>query len=416
MTKKTLLLFALVAGIVIILVIVANTQQQGTTSDTPPEAAISDGDTSPDAKIAPSSPADSGEDEMTDDTPDQPETSTQPSPIARTTTKAGLDAILFADKSDSMTELLAPEIVEELNESAISSYQPPAEPIMRLEVQWTDDEVTAPLDLPGEAPVYEILRPAGGDLKSLITNLAANLGINGHLVRVNEQEYVLMDIVGGDYSLAYNLFHMIFETHAVDIGLADSTVETVAKTLREAGVLGFAYNAEEIMDDFGNQWIRFQPDLSLPVYSLETPLLVNTFEPAADGVVDILINDESSIVEIHSRFPNVSEAQTVRLQDSDSIIALTEAGDFQKGKIELLHPGAIAVSERRSFYAQQNEQDIISIEQAELSSVECGYLFETSPVPQALIVPSCKVVGIGRAGDYDVIFQGVISAVNPDQE
>lgn len=317
---------------------------------------------------------------------------------------------VFSTKEDAELKFLTTDQKKELDAAAVVKHTPEAISEQAYTVTWKDTAITDKVpSLPESVPLYLLARPTDTRVFAVLKDIAAALGIKGSVVRMDNQNYAVANISTGDYYLFFDLFHLTFDAKGLAIAIATSGADGIKEVLTAAGLLGFPNTVTEATDDnTGATWYRFTPQLPLPVVSLDPPTDDSVFTPGKTGTVDVAIDSEGNISEINSSFPNITEKSTATIAPADEIATRITTGSFRLGDVELQYPGAMPLEDKRKFYDLQNA-DTITIADAEVSKLECGYLSETEATVQALLSPVCIVHGKGRVESYSVLFRTVVS-------
>ena len=114
----------------------------------------------------------------------------------------------------------------------------------------------------------------------------------------------------------------------------------------------------------GEIWYRFQPNLSLPVFSLDKSFQeTSSFTPGKMGAVDIRVND-GTITALYSNFPNITEQGVLPAKSVEDIETLLKAGTFTIGNVELQYPGRFLLKIVESFTTSQEEKMFLFLMQS----------------------------------------------------
>ncbi len=327
-----------------------------------------------------------------------------------TPTADDVAAAIYDESGEAELKFLTTRQKEELTASAITDYEPQIAESPTYSVEWTNSDTEIDIQIPESLPVYLLERPTDKSLLEVVQEMGETLGIKGVVVRLNEQTYTITDLLSADYFLYYDVFHLTFDAEGIAASISGSGAQAVADALNTAGLLRFPYSTSEETDRFGENWIRFTPDLPLPVITLNTPAKTGSYEPKEAGSVNVQMNDSGDIENIYHYFPNIVEKDVLDTASTENLSATIAAGVFELGKVELQYPGAIPIEDRRAFFESLEAQNI-SITGAEVNGVECGYYLETGSSVQAVLAPVCVVDAVGRVGNYSVIFQGIVPAI-----
>jgi hypothetical protein len=292
---------------------------------------------------------------------------------------------------------------KELHSASLVRGREIEEKYQKYKVSWKETaSFTGLPKLPETVPVYFFDRPEESDIFSFLKDLSKHLELKGAIIRMNPQTYSIADIAKGNYFLNYDLYHLGFTASKLDIFLEEEGENNVKNTLKRWGLLQFP-NVEKISTDSrGEKWYRYIPDLPLSVLTLQKKSFSSGFTPGTFGEVHVQ-SDGDYITGIISQFPNIVEQGTFSLFGKEEINQILREGVFFLGDIELQYPGAVPGEERRIFHSI-SERERISIAEAELSRVECGYFLKDKRFFQALLSPICMAHGKGKVKHYSVQF------------
>ncbi len=323
-------------------------------------------------------------------------------------TSEDISEAILSVEDDAELAFLTPEQKKELTAASIGTNEARARLEQVYTVSWKDTDLIGKMPtLPEEAPVYLLDRPTNADVFDVVKSIADAFGIEGTVIRTDQQNYAVANIMTGDYYLYYDLFHLTFDAEWLEIPVENS-IEGVQAALQDAGLLNFPVTTTEDEDEY-YFWYRFTPDLALPIVSMETPGDDSVFEPGKVGTIDVAVTEDDTIQEIKSGFPNIKETDTVALADTATLSEKFAAGSFRLGSVDLQYPGALPLEDKRAFF-ELSGANAISISDAEISDVECGYFVETEENLQALFAPVCIANGQGRVDSYSVLFRVVVPA------
>lgn len=301
---------------------------------------------------------------------------------------------------------------EELEGTSISRSDPQPKEEKIYQVSWKSDGFSSTISsLPETLPVYLLARPLNKTMFEVVKDLRDALGLSGYVLRMNEQSYDVVNVKTGEFFLDYNIYHLFFTASNLKLsGTPASSAEEVEKALSSLGLLGFPYSVETFDQGDGEIWYRFQPNLSLPVFSLDKSFQETSgFTPGKMGAVDIRVND-GTITALYSNFPNITEQGVLPAKSVEDIETLLKAGTFTIGNVELQYPGAISIEDRRKFYDIARGENV-PVSDAELTDFKCGYLMEGDSAPQALLSPTCLARGKGMVDGHSVLFEMILPAV-----
>lgn len=304
---------------------------------------------------------------------------------------------------------------KELEDTSISRSEPQPKKEKTYQISWKTDDFSSITNLPETLPVYLLARPLDKTLYDVVKELRDNLGLIGHILRMNEQVYNVVNVKTGEFFLTYDVYHLFVSAPNLHLsGSPVSSGQEVGDTLSHLGLLQFPYSVETFEKEQGDVWYRFRPNLSLPVLSLgnESEEDSSTFTPGKIGVADVHVNDQM-ITALYSNFPNITEQTTLPTKNVEAVTSFLQEGIFQLGNVELQYPGAIATEDRRKFY-DVARGDTVPVSEAELTGFECGYFMEGDSAPQALLSPICLARGKGMVEGYSVLFEVVLPAVSEE--
>ncbi len=316
---------------------------------------------------------------------------------------------IFEPGDVAETKFLTGEQKKELNSASIVKREKEVRKAQRYHIEWADTAFAANIpDLPEKATVYLLDRPEESSIFDYLRELSDQLRIKGAIIRMSPQKYAVADIASGEYFLTYDLYHLLFNADSLNIPSEDGE-DGVTASLEKWGLLGFPFTKKEAVDNNDNTWYRYSPDLPLPVLTLNRKPVSNTFEPGELGSVDVE-TDGDYIMAIRSQFPNIKEFDILPLLNTEEVSKSLSEGSFKLGSMELQYPGAVSLDDKKSFY-QISKREKISISDAKLSDMECGYLLEDDKNIQALMSPVCIAHGRGKVKQQSVFFQVVVPAV-----
>jgi hypothetical protein len=308
--------------------------------------------------------------------------------------------------SETEEKFLTTEQKKELRSPGLNNREPEEREEKNYMISWSDTSFDAVIPtVPSSVPVYLFDRPVMGTVFDFIKELGSNLGLSGAVIRMNPQTFALANIQTGEYFMTFDMYHLMFEAANLEV-LADNNV---ADTMKSWGLLGFPYVEEERVDDSGNSWTVFVPDLELPVITMQKPT-TSGFTPDTLGEVQVK-TDGDYIMHIISRFPNITEKEDIELMTSSEVSQVISEGSFDLGEVQLQYPGALSIEQRKEFF-DVIQRERVRIEEGTVSRVDCGYFLEGDRNLQALLNPVCVAEGGGKVNDYSVLFKVVFPAVN----
>lgn len=348
-----------------------------------------------------SSDAESEEDDVVEDETEEPEEEVIPEATVEDIQAAVLDGGEEADKKFLTTQQL-----RELNSASLTASKPEPRKEQTFTLEWKDTEFSEKTPtLPEEAPVYLLDRPTEESTFDSLRTLAENLGIRGAVLRSNRKNYSVADIAKGEYYLTYDMYHLMFDASVMNAPVEGS----VKETMENWGLLAFPSTEEIVMDRRDRQWYKYVPELDLPILTMARVEADGEFQPDKLGEVHVL-SDGKRITRIISRFPNIEEKDVLPLLSSEGMAESLSEAEFVLGDVILQYPGALPIEEKRSFYEYSRGENV-TVGEAELDRVECGYLLEEDNVLQAILSPACMAHGKGKIDGNSVIFRVVFPAV-----
>ena len=324
-------------------------------------------------------------------------------------TPEDISSAVFESGEEAEERFLTKQQKKELDSASISKREEYKRQEQKYTLSWKSTVFDSQIpSLPEDAPVYLLERPEDGSIFTFLKQLSEHLQLKGAVIRMSSQVYAVADIATGDYFLTYDLYHLLFEAQNLNI-LLEEGEDPVTDSLMKWGLIGFPHTSEVKKDESGDEWHVYSPKLPLPVVSMKSKEVSSSFTPGEHGTVAVK-SDGDYLTSIFSRFPNIIEKDTLPLANAEEISKTLESGEFQLGKMELQYPGALPLEDKREFY-ELTKRERISIESAELSRMECGYLLEDDSTVQALMSPICIAYGRGKVKQHSVFFQVALPAV-----
>jgi hypothetical protein len=399
MKKSTLIVLGVVVVIALIAIIVISSSNQE--QDAPVDPNLDNGEITGGLNPAPTP------DPIPEPEPIEPEPVEIPEPETDDIVRA-----IVEPSDEAELKFLTETQKEELNSATISRTNPTPRPDQKYTIEWANTDITELMPpLEEEAPLYILDRPEDKSIYKFIIQIGQKLGIEGAVLRMNEQDFTIANIATGDTFMNYDLYHLTYTANDLEVEVDGEGIDAVEKAMAGAGLLGFDYTSEEHQDEAGNTWYRFVPDLPLPAISFaDSDMVTDAFEPGQAGVVDVAV-EGNTITEIIANFPNIRQKGIVDVADAEGIASAVVDGEFRLGHVELQYPGPLSIEEKRAFF-DDSRQEQIDINEAELSVVDCGYILEDDETVQALLAPSCVAYGKGKLNERSVLFKVAFPVVD----
>lgn len=323
-------------------------------------------------------------------------------------------------------KFLPPVHQEELKGSALSKSEPIPEKKHSYTISWernTDVAVQSLLPrLPINAPLYSILRDENKSVFSQLRKMKEDFNLSGAVVRRKENSYSITNISTGEFFLHFDLYHHTFDVPRVNIPFnvsqGENPLELLRKKLKEKNVLQFEETAQVYrFPEEGKAWVRFTPKLPLPLLSLENHAagMRTLYDENGDkflfgqlGYVDVELDEKSSkITALYHYFPNIEEIDNISLMGTKKISEVIEKGKFDLATVQLQYPGALSAEQRSGFYKEIKNKNI-SILEASIDEIECGYFTHDQNKVQHFIAPSCIISGTGKVNGNTSLFSAVL--------
>lgn len=340
-----------------------------------------------------------------DDSDDNNDDERQESEELPGATPTDISKAILEPGSETEEKFLTKTQKEELYSPGLNSREPEEREVKNYMISWSQESFDEVIPkMPESAPVYLLDRPEDNTVYDVIKELGDYMGLSGAVIRMNPQSFALANIQTGQYFMTFDMYHLLFAADNLEV-LAENGVED---TLRSWGLLNYPYTIEEKEDNNGDTWNVITPDLDLPVITMEEDVSA-TFTPDTLGEIHVKTEGDY-ITHIISRFPNIKEKEELSLVTAEDISEILSSGEFELGDVELQYPGALSVEQRRSFY-DVVDRERISIDEAEATRMECGYLLEDQRNVQVLLSPVCIAQGNGKVNDYSVFFKVLFPAV-----
>jgi hypothetical protein len=336
---------------------------------------------------------------------------------------------IFNDDLDTRKELLSNRHIIELDDSSVTGKTIEPETPKPFSVSWLPENRAEFADLVTEYnnPMYllEIDRPQGQNLYEFVSEVGKKLNLEGKVMRMNENNYSIVDLESGDFLLSYNIFKHTFRATELDIYLGEVNDDPVAlfeQFLAESDLPTFetATTGSFTNSENGNTWVTIIPNPAGEIIELKDSAQqgpAKTVIPTTDGIdmivgtagtIDAEITPEGRLKQLYMLAPPFEPIREVPVKTETEIIMALEAGEFMFGEAAMQYPGNYGIDERYEF-EDALEAKTINVTEGEIYNIACGYLLEPEENLQTILPPVCIGYGVGYINDYPAEFRVLVS-------